>query len=70
MATYTISINERTNAGKSLLAYLRSLSVIVNDVPEEQKFNKTTLKALEEVKKGKVTRCSTFEDYLHAVKDL
>lgn len=70
MATYTISINERTNAGKSLLAYLRSLSVIVNDVPEEQKFNKTTLKAMEEHRQGKGTLYETFEDFLEDIKDL
>ena len=28
MATYTINLNERTNAGKALLGYLMSLGVI------------------------------------------
>ena len=28
MATYTVTINERTKAGKSLVSYLRSLGVI------------------------------------------
>ena len=66
MATYTISVNERTGAGRSLVAYLRSLSVIVEP---KTKPNRTTMKALEEFKTGKVTRCKSFDDYLEAVSN-
>ena len=44
--------------------------MIVNDVPEEQKFNKTTLKAMEEHRQGKGTLYETFEDFLEDIKDL
>jgi hypothetical protein len=30
--------------------------------------NKTTLKAMNEAKKGKTIKCSNFEEYLNAVK--
>ena len=63
MATYTITVNERTRAGKSLIGYLRSLGVI-----EEP--NDATLKAMEEIRSGGGTRCESFEDYLKAVSDL
>ena len=64
MATYTITINERTNAGKSLVAYLRSLAVI------KEEANPVTVKAIKELKAGKVTRCKSFEEYLETVKNL
>ena len=61
MATYTITVNERTKAGKSLVNYLRSLGVI--DEP-----NDATLAAVQEIKNGGGTKCETFEDYLKAVQ--
>ena len=45
MATYTITVNEKTRAGKSLIGYLRSLGVI-----EEP--NDATIKAMEEIRNG------------------
>ena len=63
MATYTITVNERTKAGKSLVGYLRDLGVI--DEP-----NNTTLEAAEEIRNGGGTRCESFEDYLKAVSSL
>lgn len=66
MATYVININERTNTGKSLLGYLRSLGVIIED--ETSKFNTTTKKAFQEAKQGKVTRYNSFNDLLNEVR--
>ena len=63
MATYTITVNERTKAGKSLVSYLRDLGVI--DEP-----NAETLAAIKEIKSGGGTRCETFEDYFKAVQAL
>ena len=48
MATYTITVNERTKAGKSLVAYLKSLGVI--DEPNEE-----TLQAMKDIEDGNVT---------------
>ncbi len=33
MATYTITVNERTSWGKALMNYLHALGVIVQHVP-------------------------------------
>lgn len=63
MATYTITINERTKAGKCLVGYLRSLGVI--DEP-----NDATLAAVTEIRNGSGTRCNSFDDYLKAVSAL
>lgn len=64
MATYTITVNERTKSGKGLVNYLKSLGII----KKENEPNDTTLKAINEIKNGEVTRCKTFEEYLNAVK--
>ncbi|MBQ7773763.1 MAG: hypothetical protein IJ383_06830 [Bacteroidales bacterium] len=61
MTTFTITINEKTKAGKSLIAYLRSLGVV-------QEPNQTTLDAIKELEEGKVTRCTSFEEYLEKVQ--
>ena len=61
MATYTITINERTREGKSLVNYLKSLGVI--DVPNDE-----TLQAMKDIEDGNVTVYKTFEDYLEAYK--
>ena len=61
MATYTITIDERTKSGKRVIDYLKSHGVI--DVP-----NETTRKALQEIKEGKVTRCKTIEEFIESLK--
>ena len=53
MAPYTITVNERTRAGKGLVNYLRYLGVI-DEVP-----NETTRKAMQELEDGKGTVAST-----------
>lgn len=61
MATYTITVNERTKAGKGLVNYLKTLGVI--EIP-----NETTRKAIKELDEGKGTVCNTFEEYLEAIR--
>ena len=61
MATYTITVNERTKEGKGLVNYLKALGVI-------EVTNETTRKAIKEIQDGKGTVCDTFEDYLEAYK--
>lgn len=61
MATYVVNINEKTNTGKSLLGYLRNLGVIVDNYTKRP--NMETLKAIDELRGGKVIRCKNFEDY-------
>ncbi len=62
MATYTITVNEKTREGKSLVKYLKSLGVI-DDVPNDE-----TLQAMKDIEDGNVKVYKTFEDYLEAYK--
>ena len=59
MATYTITINEKTKSGKFLLAYLCELGLI----SEKKAPNETTKKAVKEAEEGKLTKCASFDDF-------
>jgi len=60
MASYTIRINERTQAGASLLEYLYSLGVVIEKL---KPVRKTGLdEALEDVKKGRVYHAESVDD--------
>lgn len=37
MASYTITLNERTTSGKALMAYLQALGVLVNKITPKTK---------------------------------
>ena len=54
MATYTITVNERTKEGKGLVNYLKTLGVI--EVPNEK-----TRKAIQEIREGKGTVCEAIK---------
>lgn len=60
MATYTVTINERTKVGKDLVAYLSTLKGVVTI---EHKPNEETIEALEDVKAGRVTRSKNKADF-------
>lgn len=64
MATYTITINERTKEGKSLLNYLDSLGLICqkpdkNAISEAMK--KKIDKAIEDERRGQVMRFGSLD---------
>lgn len=66
MATYTVTINERTSQGKCLVEYLRQLGVL-----EDSNFDKEmklTMQAIKEIKEGKGIRCKTFDDFKKSLK--
>lgn len=63
MATYTVTINERTKAGKSLVKYLRNLGVL-------DETNKATMAGVKEIQHGGGTRCESFDEYLKTVSVL
>ena len=69
MATYTISINERTTTGKAVVDFLRSLGFLKEKDVNVAKAKKTSSldKAIQEIKEGKCTVCDTFEDYLKEI---
>jgi hypothetical protein len=64
MATYTITVNERTTTGKAVVEFLRSLGILREKETKKEKEIDLTQKAINEIKEGKGIRCRTFEDYL------
>lgn len=69
MATYTITLNERTSTGKALLALIKSLGIIAQPVETANAAKSTTLNAIQEAKAGKGTLCEDFDDYLKKVHE-
>lgn len=63
MATYTIEVNEKSNLGKSIVSLLFSTDEVkITKVP-----NKTTLKALEDAKNGKVKKITNVKSFLNGI---
>lgn len=60
MSSYAIQINERTLAGQSLLEYLTSLGVIIEQLKPRRKNGLD--EALEDVKKGRVYHAANADD--------
>ncbi len=62
MATYTITINEKSRAGKKLVALLESLSEVIafTEVRKEKSLNE----ALEDVKNGRVFEAENAKDLI------
>ena len=59
----TVTINERTSKGKSLLEFLRKFEG-ENFIQIEKEPNDETKRAISDVKKGKVTRTENVADLI------
>lgn len=62
MATYTLTINERTTHGKALLAYLEALKIDIQRTPKVIRRKSDIELAEEDVKHGRVTSYNTVDD--------
>ena len=60
MATYTITINERTNAGRQLLSYLLGLGLVKDKVTSRKKTGFE--EAEEDIREGRVYTASSAAD--------
>lgn len=61
MATYTVTINERTNIGKQLVAFLKGIGAIKDE-------KKGTLdQALKDVEEGRVYTAESVEDMMKQI---
>lgn len=68
MATYSITINERTKSGKALLAFLMQLDIVeLNAVNVKKTGLDKTLEALKELDNGGGTYCKDYKDYLKKI---
>lgn len=60
MATYTITLNERTSSGKALMAYLEALGVLISKVTPKTKGS--YLRSQEDKLAGRVEKFSSSEE--------
>ena len=63
MATYTITINERTASGKALMAYLKALGVLIEKVTKVTPKAKSSYeRSQEDIRKGRIEKFSSSEE--------
>lgn len=62
MATYTLTINERSAQGKALLAYLETLRVNIHRTPKVIRRKTDIELAEEDIKLGRVTSYDSVDD--------
>ena len=60
MATYTITVNERTHGGRALMAYLKELGVLVEKQISTKKSSYARSK--EDIRKGQIESFESAED--------
>ena len=60
MATYTITLNERTTSGKALMSYLKALSVLVQKVTPAKKSSYE--RSQEDIREGRIEKFESADD--------
>lgn len=65
MATYTITINERTTWGKALMNYLRALGVIVQKISPKSK--SSYIRSQEDKQAGRIESFSSSEEMFESL---
>lgn len=65
MATYTITLNERTSSGKALMAYLEALGVLISKVTPKKK--SSYLRSQEDKLAGRVEKFSSSEEMFESL---
>ena len=65
MATYTITLNERTSSGKALMSYLQALGVLISKVTPKSKGS--YLRSQEDKRAGRVEKFSTSEEMFQSL---
>lgn len=65
MATYTITLNERTASGKALMDYLKALGVLLHKISPKTK--SSYLRSKEDIKAGRVVTFSSPEEMFESL---
>lgn len=65
MATYTITLNERTASGKALMDYLKALGVLLHKISPKTK--SSYLRSKEDIKAGRVETFSSPEEMFESL---
>lgn len=54
MATYSMTINERSNAGQALLAYLHALNIDIQRMPNIRMRKSSYERSMDDIKNGRI----------------
>lgn len=65
MATYTITLNERSSRDKALMAYLKALGVLITKVSPKKKGS--FLRSQEDIHAGRVEKFNSSEELFHSL---
>ena len=65
MATYKITLNERTNSGKALLAYLQALGVMVQKVTPKRKSSYE--RSQDDIRAGRIEKVASSEEMVESL---
>ena len=65
MATYTITLNERTASGKALMAYLQALGVLVQKVTPTKKSSYE--RSQEDIREGRIETFSSADEMFESL---
>lgn len=67
MATYSISLNERTAQGQALKAYLQALNVKLTKLTSAKPRKTSMEMSLEDIEKGRVEKFNSADDMCKAL---
>ena len=62
MATYSMTINERSNAGQALLAYLSALKIDLQRMPTIRLRKGSYERSMEDIKHGRIEKFSSADE--------
>ena len=62
MATYSMTINERSNAGQALLAYLSALKVDLQRMPTVRLRKSSYERSMDDIKHGRIEKFASADD--------
>lgn len=65
MATYTITLNERTSSGKALMEYLQALGVLISKITPKAK--SSYVRSQEDKQAGRVESFSSSEEMFRSL---
>ena len=65
MATYTITLNERTASGKALISYLQALGVLVQKVAPKKKSSYEC--SQEDIRAGRIEEFSSSDEMFQSL---
>ena len=68
MSIVTVRIKSNSKRGKHILAILSDMAKLGNEIEMENIPNAETVKAIEDVRKGNVTKCDNVADLMAKLK--